>query len=92
MARGALQRENTNLARRSANPFQDLAVAIVTDTANDYRKTARKLHKEKKEDKKFYYECRIMYLKKLFQSQWFALLSEDANLYILKRLEEECGI
>lgn len=71
---------------KDADPYQDLANAIIIQAAKDYRSVRKRLTK-RPNDK--WLEGELKKLERFFLSPWCEMLSEVDGTYILRRLREE---
>lgn len=72
---------------REAEPFQDLANAILIQAAKDYRFYRKRLQRHPDDT---WTESQIRELERFFKSSWADLLVGDMDAdYILRKLKEE---
>ncbi len=79
--------EATN--NRLCDPYQELALAIVRQAADDYRSLARRIEATNEVDQR-YRSGKMKSISRFFLSDWFCMLSNsDKGAEILERLDRE---
>lgn len=72
------------------DPYQDLAIGVIQQAADDYRSLTRKLLSPVPAEEKEEIMNEIGSIRHFFLGNWFSILSDGQNgKMILKRLEEE---
>ena len=80
--------EATN--NRLCDPYQELALAIVRQAADDYRSLARRIEATGNEMDQRYLSEKMKSISRFFLSDWFRMLSNsDKGAEILERLDRE---
>lgn len=80
--------ETTN--NRLCDPYQELALAIVRQAADDYRSLARRIEATGNEMDQRYLSEKMKSISRFFLSDWFRMLSNsDKGAEILERLDRE---
>ena len=72
------------------DPFQDLAIGVIQQAADDYRSLTRKVLLTVTAEEKEKIMNEIDSIRHFFLSHWFSILSDSqCGAIILKRLDEE---
>ena len=68
-----------------ANPYEELANAIIIQAVKDYRTALRKKCSSHKSDDYKIKEC-----EKFFRSEWYRILTKVDGEMLIRKLQEEC--
>ena len=72
------------------DPYQDLAIGVIQQAADDYRSLTRELLLSVTAEEKEKIMNKIYSIRQFFLSDWFAILSNShSGEMILKKLDEE---
>ncbi|MBR2799674.1 MAG: hypothetical protein IKE04_02115 [Oscillospiraceae bacterium] len=81
---------HTEQNRQAPGPYQELALAVIRQAADDYRSLGRRIEASGSDLERKRMEGEMKSISRFFLSNWFCLLSgSDDGAAILERLDKE---